>query len=808
MIKKIFWFVPLLMGALAVSGQHRITGKVVDAFSGEVLPGAHITLEPAGRHVVSNDFGGFQFAQLKDGIHKLRVSYVGFKASEMRLLIKQDTSLTIQLQQENILSDEVVVQASRVSKETPFIYSIVEGDQIAKINKGMDLPYLVQQSPSVVVGSDAGAGVGYTSLRIRGTDLTRINVTLNGVPVNDPESHGVFFVNLPDLASSVDNIQIQRGVGTSTNGAAAFGASINIKTRERAEAPYGSWSSSAGAFNTWKNTVAFGTCSGKQGFSLDGRLSDIRSDGFVDRGWSRLKSFYLAGSWANDRTMIKILTTGGKEQTYQAWYGIPKDSLTTNRTYNPAGEMLGINGQITGYYDNQTDNYQQDYYQLHLARVINGQTTLTASAFLTKGAGYYESYKNNEDFADYGFSSVITGNDTISSSNLVQQKWLDNRFYGGQLNLNHDGKKHEAFFGLGWNQYMGDHFGYIVQADVLPQDALKRPWYLNTGKKTDFHMFAKVLWKVLPKVSVFGDLQYRHIAYQIEGNHDDLADITQQHSFGFVNPKLGLTYNISDRSRIFLSAAVSNREPNRSVYRDADPGQVIKAEKLLDFELGTRYAAPKVQLESNIYYMVYKDQLVLTGKINNVGAAIMTNVPDSYRLGWETAFAWETDYRFVITGNMTLSMNKIKNFTEYVDNWNYWDDPENQPYQYEFQYKTTNISFSPALTAAIGFQWTPFENANVMYQSNFVSRQYIDNTSNTDRSLDPYHTASINLGYDVHNVVFPKLQLGLQLNNVFDAAYETNAWVYRYFYNQKAGQMDGYFPQAGFHWMIQVIAGF
>ncbi len=808
MFQKILLSAVLILGSMGVNGQHRIHGKVEDAQSGESLPGAHIAIMPQGGHLVSNAFGNFRSAPLSSGFYRLKVSFIGYQTQTKNIDLARDTTVVIHLQAESFMSDEVVVKASRLPKDNPYTFSVLSSSDIQKNNTGADLPFLLQMTPSLVAGSDAGTGIGYTSLRIRGTDLNRINVTLNGVPVNDPESHDVYFVNLPDLSSSIDNIQIQRGVGSSSNGAAAFGASINIKTTESQSQASANISTTAGAFGTLKNSALFSTGIGKQGFSLDGRLSHIRSDGYVDRAWARMGSFYLAGNWASEKTIVKFLTTGGKQQTYQAWYGIPKDSLSTNRTYNPAGEMLDSNGRFKGFYDNQTDNYQQDYYQLHFAHQFNPEILFTATAFLTNGKGYYESYKNNQKFSNYGFGPVIIQNDTIRRSNLVNQKWLDNQFYGTQLNVSHTSRITETVFGAGLNRYVGDHFGYIIFADIFPAESTKEPWYFNTGNKTDFNVFAKSSWKMTRSLSLFADLQYRKIDYVIEGTHDNLMDISQTHYFNFLNPKFGFLFRLTKNLETYANYAISNREPNRSVYKDANPGQVVKPERLTDIEVGIKYNRDNLKIESNLFYMNYRDQLVLTGKINNVGAAVMTNVPESYRAGWETNFLAVLNHRLSVSGNWALSTNKIKHFVEYVDNWNYWNDPDNQPYQYEIERHNTNISFSPSFTAAIGINWEPFKQTNLLYQSQFVGRQYIDNTSDISRSLDPYHTASLNLSYTWHDVIFPKMQLGLQLSNLFNAKYETNAWVYRYYYNGEAGQTDGYFPQAGLHWMIQLNLGF
>ncbi len=794
----------LVFTADSLLAQVMLSGKIVDSQSKESLPGASIVLKPSNNGVISSADGTFLFQALQKGKKAIEVRFLGYQKTNFEIQLNNDTTMLIMMEPQTFMSEEVVVKSSRVSADNPITFSVLTKGEIQSKNQGTDLPYLLQTSPSVVVSSDAGAGIGYTNLRIRGTDLTRINVTLNGVPVNDPESHGVFFVNLPDLSSSVENIQIQRGVGTSNNGAAAFGASLNIQTSDRAEHAFATITSSIGSFNSLKHGLSFGTGIGNNGFSLDGRLSKITSDGFVERGASDLKSYFLAVNWANSRNIVKLIATSGKEKTYQSWYGIPKDSLKSNRRYNPAGAILDDDGQISGYYPNQTDNYQQDYYQLHAARELNKQFTLSASLFLTKGKGYYESWKNDEDLKDYGFSFGGTGSQTIETTDLVQQKWLDNQFYGGQVSLNHTIKNLQNTFGIGWNRYVGDHFGFISWAQYAGNSTNDSPWYMNTGDKSDLNIFAKSDYSLSGKMQLFVDLQYRHIYYSIEGVHEDLADFTQQHRFDFFNPKAGLNYRISKNLNLYGSFAISNREPNRSVYRDADPGQVIKAEKLLNYEAGIRFRNERVTIGSNLFMMDYTDQLVLTGKINNVGAAIMTNVKDSYRAGWESSMQIAFSSDFSLMTNLTLSLNKINNFTEYVDNWNYWDDPENEPYQYTFERGNTHISFSPSVLAFAGLNWKPTESLTINYSSQFVGRQFIDNTSDINRSLEPYHLGNLSIDYTIKQKLFKQALIRLYLNNLFNASYETNAWVYRYYYNGEAYQMDGYFPQAGFHWMAQI----
>ena len=700
------------------------------------------------------------------------------------------------------LLDEVTVSASRVGEKTPLTHSDIDAAEIRKNNKGADLPYLLQNTPSLVVTSDAGTGIGYTGLHIRGNDLTRINVTLNGVPVNGVEDYQVYFVDLPDLASSVDNIQVQRGVGTSTNGAVAFGASINIKTDEISATPYATLSSAGGSFKSLKNTLNFGTGRSENGFNLSGRLSQIRSDGYIDRSWAKLKSYYLSGSWSNQNNMLKFIMMSGTENTYQAWNGIPKDMIDSNPTYNPAGEMYDKDGNFLGFYDNETDNYTQSYYQLHYAHNFTEKLTLTSALFLTTGKGYYENYMNGMDVSGYKLNPVWVDDELIGNCNFVQQKWLDNYFYGANLSLNHQAKRFNTTFGGGWNHFEGAHFGRLVWAQIpIPTDY---EWYRNQGHKTDLNLFAKTNAEINAHFSLFADLQYRHVIYNINGEHEDLRDITQSHNYNFINPKGGVFYSLDEKNDFYFSVACSHREPSRNVFEDTDEDRLdkVKAEQLIDYELGYNRKGQKFSFSTNLYYMDYKDQLVLTGEINSVGEAVMTNVDKSYRLGLEASANYQICKQFAINGNLALSRNKILGFTDYLEDW------ENGGYHTTFL-GTTDISFSPNLISGFNLIYKPINDLSFNLQGQYVSRQYIDNTSNLERSLDPYFISNLHINYEWQQKVFKTLNFSLSVNNIFNHRYCSNAWVYRAFMGQEYGEylIDGYFPQAGINFMFGVTIG-
>ncbi len=802
MQKSILLLVWVFLLTPVINAQHTLRGRVVDA-SGLPLPGAHLRLHEQNYHQVSAADGTFRFNRLKTGTYRLSVSYVGFQTLEKEILLEKDLDITLSLDEISQMQEEVIVMATRLGRSSAATFTTLDRQAIREQNSGVDLPYLLTMTPSVVVNSDAGAGIGYTGIRIRGSEISRINVTLNGVPVNDPESHGVWFVNLPDLSSSVESMQIQRGVGTSANGTSAFGASINISTLSRSERPFTEITSGFGAFNSFRNTLNFSTGINEHGLSLEGRLSKISSDGYIERGWSDLKSFYLGSSWSSARNLIKLMVTSGAEKTYQAWNGIPREMLKTNRRYNPAGEILDAQGNIIGYYGNETDNYQQDYYQLHTAHQIDPLNTLTATVFLTKGKGYYENWKNNERFSKYGLSNPIIGGVEVKRSDLIRQKWLDNSFYGLQLGHLYARRSLTVRSGVGINQYKGDHFGYIVWSRVAAVDN-NTPWYFNTGDKTDASIYSKFDLQTGNRWELYGDLHLRAINYKIEGTHDNLRDLSQQHKFIFFNPKAGISRHLGNSDHLYLQLAVANREPNRTAYRDLDPGQQVKPERLYNIESGYRQQRNAWQLETNVYLMYYKDQLVLTGKINNVGSPIMTNVSKSYRLGWENLFSWQAVPSVKLAGHFTLSTNRILGFTEYVDNWNYWDDPDNQPYQFEIRHGNTDISFSPAATAGLSAEWKPSGRTSMVFHTNYVSRQFLDNTSSAERSIDPYSVSNLRLSYEPKLPITRRTILSLNVFNIFNTGYVANGWTYRYYLDGQPNTMEGLYPQAGLHWMLQL----
>ena len=661
----------------------------------------------------------------------------------------------------------------------------------------------------ILATSDAGAGVGYTGFRVRGSDASRVNVTTNGIPLNDSESHGVYWVNMPDFASSIEDLQIQRGVGTSTNGAGAFGATLNMKTENIAANPYTEVSGGYGSFNTSKATFKIGSGLINDHWAFDARLSNIHSDGFVDRATTDLSSYFMQGGYFSKNTVVKLVAFGGKERTYHAWNGIPKDSLATNRTYNPAGDMG--NGK---FYDNQTDNYTQKHYQLILTHVFNPSWNLNAALHYTKGKGYYEEYKDSTSEANlwktlenYGLKSFDFNGNGVSIRDRIQQKWLDNDFGGMVYSLNYNQNNLSATLGGGVNRYVGNSFGknlwvkdYFV-AD--PNYTYGQEFYRSKGDKSDANIYAKANYELLKGLSLYADLQYRYIDYSIKGQNDKYDSKTKamqvldiHKTFNFFNPKAGLFYQINNSNQAYASVAVGHREPTRSNYTDAVNSLIPTSEQLVDYEAGYVFNSQSITFGANLYFMNYKNQLILTGKINDVGEALTTNIPESYRLGIELTAGAKISNWLKWNGNVTFSQNKIKNFTESVDDWTNGG-------QVDHALGSTPIAFSPNVVANSIFT-ASCKNMDVALQSNLVGKQYIDNTGNENRSLSKYFVNNLRIGYVLKLKNIKSIGINLLVNNILNVNYESNAWVYSYYENGVRSQTDGYYPQAGRNVMTNI----
>ncbi|GGG30649.1 TonB-dependent receptor [Hymenobacter glacieicola] len=804
---------------LALSGtawaQGPVSGTVTDARTGTPLPGATILLDGTPS-AATTAAGTFTLPAVPAGPHELRVTYLGYEVLVQPIQGQAaEQRLTPALQPGGVAIGEALVTASRANDRTATAYTNLGRQDLQKRNFGQDLPYLLDQTPSVVVTSDAGAGVGYTDIRIRGTSNTGINMTINGVPLNDAESHGSFLVNLPDLASSISSIQVQRGVGTSQNGGAAFGASLNISTLENRREAYGETQNTYGSFNTWRNNVSFGTGLLGGHFTVDGRLSRIASDGYVKRGASDMKSYYLAAGYQGQNTLLKFITFSGREKTYQAWNGVPEPAITGDRTllqqYIDNGELSAADadralreGRRYSYYtyDNQTDNYQQNHYQLHLSQGLGQDWNLGAALHLTRGFGYYESYRANRKLVDYGLQNVVLGDTTIKRSNLIDRKWLDNYFYGGTFALNYQPRegKLQATLGGAWNRFTNDHYGEVIWAQYASNGSIRQRYYFNDAVKTDYNAYARATWQVLPILGVYGDMQVRRIRYTIDGVEDDQNDVTTRANYLFFNPKLGATLTLAAGQQLYASYAVGQREPVRSDFTDRPAGdQSAKAEHLQDFEGGYRLTLPATALagpvtalrfEANYFYMKYRNQLVATGQLNDVGTALRTNAPRSYRTGLElTGFASAAD-QLSLSSTLTLSRNRIQDFREVTYDANY--NPITAA-----EGRTTTISYSPSVVSAHTLEGQPVRGLRLALLYKTVSRQYLDNSTSENRRIKPYQVLDFRARYTIRPQFMKEIELGLLLNNVLNRRYVTNGYTYGY--PGADGQQqtfNWYFPQA------------
>jgi iron complex outermembrane receptor protein len=812
-----YWMITLMVAITHsyIHAQSDFWGIVTDS-SGQALIGANVYLDNTFRGAITDIKGRYLIKGIPDGKYNVNASYIGFETSSSEIEISGDARLDFQLRETSVMAEEVMIVATRAGGNSPVAHTNVSKEEINERNMGQDIPYLLNLTPSMVTSSDAGTGIGYTSFRIRGTDMNRINVTVNGIPLNDSESHGVWWINMPDFAASVDNLQIQRGVGTSTNGGAAFGATMNIQTFTMNPDPYGEYNAAYGSFNTWKNSLSLGTGMINNKFTLDARLSIIKSDGYIDRAFSDLKSFFISGAWYGERSILKLNVFSGKEQTYQSWWGVPSVRLKNDMEgmmryeehwlYTPeqTAHMISSDSRTYNYYtyENETDNYQQDHYQALYSRELGRRLTFNGALHYTYGRGYFEGYRNDENLQDYKISDVISGSDTISTSDLITRKWLDNDFYGFTWSFNYKYKKIEAYLGGGWNKYDGRHYGEVIWARFAGESEINHEWYRNSGKKRDWNTFLKLNYRVSGHLSLFGDLQYRSIEHYIKGTDDDLRDVSQLRVYQFVNPKLGATYEFSSNQRVAASISVGNREPNRTILVDADPARPVPTyETLIDYELSYRLNLFRAIFDANIFYMDYDNQLVLTGEINDVGAAIMNNVKDSYRTGVELVMGLYPIEKLRWDLNLTLSRNIVKNYTDYVDDW---DTGE----QIVTELGERKLSFSPAAVAGSKLSYEPLKGLKLAVLSKFVGRQYIDNTQDETRLLDPYFVNDFQIQYRLNPGFMEEITFSLMLNNIFNEIYETNAWVYKYRLGGTEYKQDGYFPQAGFNFMAGVILKF
>lgn len=675
--------------------------------------------------------------------------------------------------------DEVLVKAVRVDAKSPITHSNVTKKDIEKRNLGQDIPILLNYLPSVVTTTDAGAGVGYTGIRVRGISSQSTNVTINGIPYNDAESLGTFWVNLGDFASSVESLQLQRGVGTSTNGSGAFGASINVLTDAASKEASGEISNSFGSYNTRKHTVKYSTGLMNDHFEIAGRLSNIVSDGYIDRASSDLKSYFLQGSYVNDNTLIKAVIFGGNEVTYQSWNGFDpaeieslgaNPNIDENRQFNTAGAYFDENNELQ-FYDNEVDDYSQDHYQLHWNQRYNNNWSTTVSLNYTYGRGFFEQYREDEDFSDYGLNDITIGDGTVNTTDLIRRRWLDNDYYVINANANYKDDNLNLLFGGSLSHYDGDHFGEIIWARYASQTEIRDRYYDGNSLKNDLSGFAKANYRLNEKFSLYGDLQLRNVTYKTFGNTSDLVDFEVDKNFTFFNPKAGVTYDLNNSNSFYFSYARANREPNRTEFEENND---IKPEQLNDFELGWRHKKGNFSFNANAYYMLYNEQLVLSGRLDDVGNPIRINSGKSYRLGLELEAIIPVTPMLTLQPNMTLSSNKNK---ETVISY----DGELQ------NLGKTDISFSPELIAANAIVFQPVKDLQMALLSKYVGDQYMGNTEAERSKLDSYFINDFNISYTLSfqsdgesQPVFDSIVFTGLVNNIFNEKYISNGYYYTY----------------------------
>jgi len=728
--------------------------------------------------------------------------------------------------------EEVQVIGTRATAHTPVAFVNVDKETIRKQNAGLDIPFLLTMTPSVLTTTDAGSGIGYTTIRVRGTDATRINVTANGIPMNDAESHSIFWVNTPDLASSLKDMQIQRGAGTSTNGAGAFGGSINMQTENSAAVPYAEVSGSYGSFRTQKETVKVGSGLLRDRWAFDMRLSHIRSDGYRDRASAKLKSYFVQAGYYGDKTTVKLITFSGKEETYHAWDGIPKEMLKTDRTYNPNGEIKDEDGEVVGFYDDQLDVYRQTHYQLLFSHIFNPVLNLNIAFHYTDGEGYYQEYKNKRTLKEYGLEPYqdAAGN-WMKKSDLVRRKNVDSDFGGMVFSLNYQTEKLQASIGGGINKYVNDHDGNVLWVkNYIGELAPDHKFYENTGEKVDGNIYGRIDYEFLRGVNLYADLQYRYINYTIEGANDKwdwnascMQPLALDETFHFFNPKAGIFWQISDKSTAYASLAVAQKEPTRNNYTDGFFTRLPKAEKLLDYELGYSFRSRWFTGGVNLYYMDYKDQLVLTGQLNEIGEAVSANVKESYRAGMELSVgARFTDWlRWDV--NATWSRNRIKHYTEYLSDvdadWNEIYNADGTISQTADYLGSTPISFSPdfMLNSLLAFQ---YKGLDASLQSQYVSRQYLNNSGDDACTLDAYFVSNLNVSYTFKLPGMKSVSVGVSVYNLFDEEYESNGYASRTAVYPSAGGTKpagakpsvvpyaAYYPNAGINALVHLTFRF
>lgn len=809
---RILFIYLFLFSLCSLSAQYSISGHIVND-AGEPLIQASVFVVESQYATITDENGYYELKDLEEGDHTLKASFVGYQSFETYVYLEGDRTIDINLGNNDLYLEAVSISANRLKENSPFVSLLLDREQINKENLGQDIPHLLRWTPSTVVTSDAGNGIGYTGIRIRGSDATRVNVTLNGVPLNDAESQGVFWVDLPDFASSVDDIQIVRGVGTSTNGAGAFGGTVSLNTDKVYQNNYIRANGSIGSFGTRKTTFSIGTGIINNKYVIDGRYSTIKSDGFVDRGSADLSSYYIGIGRVTDKSSLKFITFSGSERTYQAWNGVPEakalgDEAGSLAHFNWNKEYLyptvqdsinyfESNDQSYNYYtyDNQVDDYTQTHYQLHHVLSASEKLTFKTSAYVTKGKGYFEQFRYKDDYEFYGIPAVNASGDSIATADtLIRRKWLDNTLFGGIFIAKYNLNEGNIQLGLAASRYDGLHFGRVIYAQGFSSSAVNRRYYENNGIKNDLSAYIKYN-QDFGKLSLFVDGQYRQVDYTITGINDDKNPIEVDRKFNFFNPKIGMSYLFNKNNNVYLSAAVANREPDRNdVLNITNSENAAAPERLTDIELGYRYNSNIWTIEWNNYLMKYKDQLVLTGALDDVGNSMRTNVADSYRLGTEISISRPIFKNLYLNINSTLSNNKIREFEESIG-------------ELVINHQDTDIAFSPSVIAASSFLYKPNKKLGIELSTKYVGDQFLDNTSNENRKIDAFTYTNIRASYSWDTNFLDKIKFTLLVNNVLNSKYSSNGYTYSYDIGTSLPDIitENYlYPQAGIHFLFGV----
>jgi iron complex outermembrane receptor protein len=793
-----------LLCTWSAQAQYALWGNVTNSY-GEKLEGASVFIMGSDQYGAITDYTGYYtLDNIPAGTYELKVTFLGYESLMQTVELTQDMALDLEMKGSAFQLDNIEIIANKLNAQSPYSFVEQDAEDLGVKNAGQDLPFLVEHTPSMVVTSDAGAGIGYTGMRIRGSDATRINVTINGVPLNDSESHGVFWVNLPDLASSVDKIQIQRGVGPSTNGTGAFGGTVGLSTNHIPQNPAIKIESSLGSFNTSKVSASFTSGLMNQKYLLEGKYAVIDSDGFIDRATSDLSSYFFSGAKVTPSSTLRLNVFGGKEVTYQAWNGVPEAKINgtqeellehffnnSNGDYNTVADSLNLFNSGRSYnaftYDNQVDDYTQTHVQLIFNKQLSETLLFNATGHFTHGEGFFEQFEFQEDLTDW------PSLDRTDVSDLVVQRWLDNDFFG--VILNGEAKPSEAFklnLGLSYNLYDGDHFGEVVNVFSEPLLTSPSEYYRSEATKTDLSAYIKAEYDITDRISIFGDAQVRNLTYQTAGTDNDLSTFDIDTSYNFFNPKAGFRYLLDDQSHIYGSVAIAQREPVRSDFLDAQGVDVPRHEHLTDFELGYRMQKDKLSLETNLYYMKYIDQLVVTGAVNDVGGSIRTNVDDSYRAGIELSLGYAFSEYLKWTPNLAFSQNKIRELTDEVT---------------ETVFSNTDISLSPNIIGGSRLTYSPLHNLELDLLSKYVSKQFIDNTSNDDRSLPAYFVNDLVATYTINLDLVEEIQFKLLINNFLNTSYSSNAYTYSYIYGGLITE-NYLYPQAGINFLLSASVTF